>query len=71
MTFIQSLSLVYRIFNYEIYSFVIKMAINVIKVEMLAIRKPILVLTIEKLQNTKTELDPFKKSELLKQFFLV
>ena len=62
ITFIQSRILVYRIYNFEIYSFVIKIVIDVSRAELLAIGIPILGLTIENVEDTLVELDPIKIS---------
>ena len=51
ITFIESPNIVYCVFNFEIYSSVIKKAIDVIKAEPLAIGIPILGLTIDNVED--------------------
>ena len=48
--------------NFEIYSFVIKIAIDASRAELLAIEIPFLGLTNENVEDTIVELDPFKVS---------
>ena len=53
------------------YSLVINIAIDVIKAELLAIYIPILRLTIDNVEDTIVDLDPFKISEIIKEFLFI
>ena len=53
------------------YSLVINVAIDVIKAELLAIDIPILGLTIDDVEDTILDLDPFKISEIIKDIFFL
>ena len=58
-----SLNYVYRIVFNEMFSFVIKIAINVIRAELLAIGTPKLELTIDSVEDTIVDDDPIKHSK--------
>ena len=69
ITFIHSLNLVYRIFIFEIYSFVTKIAIEVIRAELLGIGKPILGLTIYRLELTMSPMTLLNLQKHFENFF--
>ena len=64
--FVPSRKLVYRIFNFEMSSFVIEIAIDVIRAELLAMGMTILGLTNDRVELTIVELHPNKVSEMKK-----
>ena len=65
----QSRNLVYRIFNFEMSHSVIKIAINVIRAELLALGIPRLGVTINNVEVTIVDDDPFNFSEIAKSSF--
>ena len=71
MTLIQSLNLVYLIFNLLIYSFVIKIAIEVNKAEQLAMGIPIDGLISEKVLEVIADPDPIKISLIINNTFFL
>ena len=56
-TFIQSRKMVHCVFNIELYSFVMKLAIDVIRGQLIASVVQTQGLTIDRVKNTRVELD--------------
>ena len=70
ISFFQFLNLVHRVFNFEKYSFVIKVAIEVIRAELLAIGKAMVGLLFINVEHNTVEIDPINFSETIKTVFL-
>ena len=69
--FIQSLSLVYSIFNFEMYSFVMRIARDVIKMVELVIITPILGFSNDIVEVPIADPDPAKISVTIKRIFFL
>ena len=71
MTLVQSLYLVCRIFNFDSYSFVIKITIDVNEAVILVSTIPLLGLVNSIVGVVKADLDPIKISVLINDTFLL
>ena len=65
MTFIQSLNLVYRIFTFDMYSFVIKIVTDVNGAVLDDIKRPALGFKIANVLNSIAEADPIEISVII------
>ena len=58
----------YRVFSLEIVSFVIRIAVDAIKAELIAIGKEVVGLMIDSVENTTVKLESIKISEIIRSF---